>query len=357
MKQIRRLQAHEIDVRVASTSRDNSSCQVLLYKDSRVDMALLDEVFGVGNWQSDYFLLKDVLFCKVGVRASAINEDGDMFDWVWKTSNGVESRGTGEDDPNNIKGEASDSMKRACFLWGIGRELYEHKNTWINLTESDFNTYKGNDGKDKKTLKTRFKVVEVEYNENGQPTYLVIADQYDKVRYTSGKPSDNNKKQPTQNKAVENVSNVQVDKSTQEQEKTHQSPTNVPQGANTSTPTQDEIENQVKTENVDVIKNIIMPLIYAEMTAQDFEQSTRQDNPTFTQKDLNEYTKTKVKELYTNYFSNELKFPLVGGKFPTLELSKVKRNPYIKGNVVVVVDETFEKDFNSYLVRQITFPF
>ena len=222
-------------------------------------------------------------------------------------------------------------------MWGIGRELYNIKGVWVELQPND--NYPS------------FSVAEISFDDNGNPTHLIVLDKKGQIAYQMGK------KQPTQNKAVESVSNVQVDKPTQEQEKTHQSPTNVPQSTNTSTPTQDEIENQVKTENVDVIKNIIMPLIYAEMTAQDFEQMTRQDNPTFTQKDLNEYTKTKVKELYTNYFSNELKFPLVGGKFPTLELSKVKRNPYIKGNVVVVVDEAFERDFNSYLVRQITFPF
>ena len=70
MKELRKLNADEIDIRVGATTQ-NGKAMLLLYKDARCDMALLDEVFGVGNWQSKYELIRDVLFCSVGVRASA----------------------------------------------------------------------------------------------------------------------------------------------------------------------------------------------------------------------------------------------------------------------------------------------
>ena len=53
--------------------------------------------------------------------------DGDILSpsWVWKSDCGTESNTEAQ------KGEASDSFKRACFNWGIGRELYTAPFIWI----------------------------------------------------------------------------------------------------------------------------------------------------------------------------------------------------------------------------------
>ena len=123
---MRKLKPNEIEVRVGTISKAKPKAMLLLYKDARCDMAMLDESYGAGNWQSKYERINDVLYCSIGVFNKEIGE------WVWKQSNGVESQGTGEDDPNNKKGEASDSFKRAGFMWGIGRELYEWKDLWID---------------------------------------------------------------------------------------------------------------------------------------------------------------------------------------------------------------------------------
>lgn len=109
MIKFRDLRSDEIDVRVSSVS--SKGITLLLYKDARCDMRILDETVGPENWQREHYECKGNLFCRVGIRV----KDND---WVWKSDCGTESRTEAQ------KGEASDSFKRACFNWGIGRELY-----------------------------------------------------------------------------------------------------------------------------------------------------------------------------------------------------------------------------------------
>ena len=108
----RDLTANEIEVRVSRIT--NAGVELLLFKDSRCDMRILDETVGAENWQNEFYEQKGTLFCKVGLFTDY--DRGPM--WVWKSNAGA---------PSNIeaqKGEASDAFKRACFTWGIGRELY-----------------------------------------------------------------------------------------------------------------------------------------------------------------------------------------------------------------------------------------
>lgn len=85
----------------------------LAYINARDAMTLLDEVVGPENWQCDYKQIKDVVYCGVSIKI-----DGE---WVIKWDAGDESNIEAE------KGEASDSFKRACVKWGIGRFLYDIK--------------------------------------------------------------------------------------------------------------------------------------------------------------------------------------------------------------------------------------
>ena len=107
--EFRPLTADDVEVRVGRCFEKGLT--LLIYKDSRVDQRLLDETVGPENWQCRYRVLKDNLFCEVGLRF----KDGE---WVWKEDVGVPS------NMESTKGEASDAFKRACFKWGIGRELY-----------------------------------------------------------------------------------------------------------------------------------------------------------------------------------------------------------------------------------------
>lgn len=116
----------DIDVRIQSV-KANKGAVLLLYKNARVDMAILDETVGPAGWQREHYECKGNLFCRVG-----INVDGS---WIWKSDCGTESNTEAE------KGEASDSFKRACFNWGIGRELYTAPFIWVpaeklNLTDN-----------------------------------------------------------------------------------------------------------------------------------------------------------------------------------------------------------------------------
>ena len=127
----RKLNGDEIDCRVSTVSEKGVS--LLLYKDARVDMRILDETVGAENWQRRHELINGNLFCEVGIYI------GDRKEWVWKQDVGTESNTEKE------KGLASDSFKRACFNWGIGRELYTAPFIWID--QKDCNIQKDNFGK------------------------------------------------------------------------------------------------------------------------------------------------------------------------------------------------------------------
>ena len=123
MCKFRDLRADEIECRVQSVKENG--LVLLLYKDARVDMNILDETVGSSNWQREHYECKGNLFCRVGVRMDRKDETGGYAEWVWKSDCGTESNTEAQ------KGEASDSFKRACFNWGIGRELYTAPFTWI----------------------------------------------------------------------------------------------------------------------------------------------------------------------------------------------------------------------------------
>lgn len=53
--QIRTLLASEIECRVGTMKQNG--CSLLLYKDARVDMRMLDEVYGPNNWQRSHELI------------------------------------------------------------------------------------------------------------------------------------------------------------------------------------------------------------------------------------------------------------------------------------------------------------
>lgn len=106
--EFRPLRADEIDVRVGTVSAKGAT--LLLYKDSRADMNILDETVGVLNWQRHHS--RENANCTVSIW------DAEKGQWIEKEDTGTESNTEAE------KGLASDSFKRACVNLGIGRELY-----------------------------------------------------------------------------------------------------------------------------------------------------------------------------------------------------------------------------------------
>ena len=89
-------------------------------------MTILDETVGPENWQREHYECKGNLYCRVGIRMQ--RQDGSV-EWVWKSDCGTESYTDKE------KGESSDSFKRACVNWGIGRELYTAPCIFINVPD------------------------------------------------------------------------------------------------------------------------------------------------------------------------------------------------------------------------------
>jgi hypothetical protein len=96
---------------------------LLVYKTARVDANTLDRVLGAQNWSDEYIHRDGVVYCKVSIKV------GD--EWISKED-------CGDPDMNGCKGTASDAFKRACFKWGIGRELYDYPFIWINLNEGEY---------------------------------------------------------------------------------------------------------------------------------------------------------------------------------------------------------------------------
>lgn len=159
----RLLKANEIDVRIGTSKKNNdkviTGASYLLYKDARVDMTLLDETYGEMNWQRKHEFKDGKLYCSVGIY------DLDKKQWVWKEDVGVESLSEAE------KGQASDSFKRACFNWGIGRELYTSPFIWINALPNE------------DLAKVKMRVDTIEYDKNRNIVNLVIVDNKNNVRF------------------------------------------------------------------------------------------------------------------------------------------------------------------------------
>ena len=128
----RDLTANEVDVRIGQVAKDGSYLTCLLYKDARADMIILDETVGAENWEREHYECKGNLFCKVGINTN-YGKENSIPNWVYKSDCGTESNTEKE------KGEASDSFKRACVNWGIGRELYTAPAIWIECSDKEWN--------------------------------------------------------------------------------------------------------------------------------------------------------------------------------------------------------------------------
>lgn len=153
----RMLRADEIDCRIAQIKVDDGKPQwvsLLLYKDARCDQNILDETFGMFGWQKEY--TRDNRNCIVSVW------DSEKGQWIKKEDTGTESNTEKE------KGLASDSFKRACFCWGIGRALYTAP--FIKVTSDKCNiSYKNG----RAACYDNFVVTDIDYKD-GNICYLTI---------------------------------------------------------------------------------------------------------------------------------------------------------------------------------------
>lgn len=167
--EFRTLNANEIECRVGNTIKDTQNKDkvkafyLLLYKNARVDQIILDETVGQFNWKCNYYQVKNTMVCSVSIW------NDERKEWVSKDNGG-------DDDFNTeqVKAELSDSFKRACFNWGIGRELYYSPKIYIEC-------------KDKNTEKARYSVKVIEYDDKKRIKRLAIVNNETKqVVYSYG---------------------------------------------------------------------------------------------------------------------------------------------------------------------------
>lgn len=173
---IRLLKPDEIEVRSQQITEKGSV--LLLYKNSRTDMSILDETFGMFNWQREHTFKDGRNYCRVSIW------DKDKAQWINKEDVGIESNAEAE------KGEASDAFKRACFNIGIGRELYTSPSIWIALNSNEIY-------QNQKTQKwqlramVHFRVKSIEYDECRNITALQIVDQNGNLRFKYPQKQEN----------------------------------------------------------------------------------------------------------------------------------------------------------------------
>jgi hypothetical protein len=163
------LSIEDIDFRIQSINKGGYAT-ILAYKDARVDMNRLDDVVGSMYWKRE--LLDNNTRCRVSIY------NKDLKEWVAKEDVGTPSATEKE------KGLASDSFKRACFNWGIGRELYDYPVIQIKLIANEF---KIDQGRAKQTYELKLKEwIWFSQFTNDKLTYLACKDQSGTKRFSFG---------------------------------------------------------------------------------------------------------------------------------------------------------------------------
>ena len=163
------VEMEQIDFRVQSINKGGYAT-ILAYKDARYDMNVLDAVVGPENWSKSYEVKDGRLYCTVSVYNPTTNQ------WVSKQDVGTESNTEAE------KGQASDAFKRACFNWGVGRELYDFPLIQVKLEQGE---YQEVGGRAKATwgLKLKEWTWGAKRDDKGSLIQLAAKDQNGKVRF------------------------------------------------------------------------------------------------------------------------------------------------------------------------------
>lgn len=159
MKAIRLLKASEIECRVGTINEKGLS--ILLFKDARVDQKLLDESFTPMGWKRSHQSINGNLYCTVSIW------DSEKGQWIDKQDVGSMANEEKE------KSQASDSFKRACFNWGVGRELYTAPFIWVSSAKAKILEKSTSNGRRYYTS-DRFQVSSIGYNKEREIDSLVV---------------------------------------------------------------------------------------------------------------------------------------------------------------------------------------
>ncbi len=172
MVNIRLLKAEEIECRVGIINEKGLS--LLLFKDARVDQKLLDETFSPMGWKRVHQEIGGNLYCTVSVW------DTEKKQWIDKQDVGTMAREEKE------KSQASDSFKRACFNWGIGRELYTAPFIWIPAERAALSVKDTGNGGKKYYTNERFRVASIGYTNEREICSLAIENSRYQIIYMYG---------------------------------------------------------------------------------------------------------------------------------------------------------------------------
>lgn len=237
--QIRTLRADEIEVRVQQVKKNG--CILFPYKDARCDMKILDETYTPFGWKRSHEEVNGNVYCTVSIK----NEG----EWISKSDAGVGGNTEKE------KAEASDSFKRACVNWGIGRELYSAPFIWVPLEENETV-----DGK-KLVYGLDFSVKEVSYNNDRMITKLIIVDNFGKTRYVFDPENTIGKAECV--KLIDNAKSIEELKSIWSSYKIFQKDAKIIEAKDKkkaeldkSTET-DEVKNEVKNKFSKALKDVV----------------------------------------------------------------------------------------------------
>lgn len=179
MNMFRTLRADEIDCRISQIKKDGSGLSLLLYKDARCDQNILDEVVGPYKWKREH--TRDNRNCVVSIWSDELKQ------WISKEDTGTESNTEKE------KGLASDSFKRACFNWGIGRELYTAPFIWIKSGDCKITNKDG-----RVSCYDRFTVKGIGYTDGVITGIEIVNQATGKTCYKWGKITENAPVKPEQ---------------------------------------------------------------------------------------------------------------------------------------------------------------
>lgn len=170
----------DIEIRIGQINKQKKWLTLLLYKNARVDMQILDDVFGTCGWKRTHKMIGNNLVCTLSIW------DDDKKEWVEKEDVGTEGNIEVE------KSTFSDALKRAAVSAGIGRELYSSPP--IRIYPPDCMIEESNE---KLVCWDRFVVTEIRYTESRKIDFLEISkenrDGSLTVVFTWKKPASRNK--------------------------------------------------------------------------------------------------------------------------------------------------------------------
>jgi len=114
----------DVEWKIQVATQDKTCGMAVAYLNSRAIQTRLDEVVGACNWKNCYVPWQNnAQLCGLSIY------DSERKDWVTKYD------GAENTEIEAVKGGLSDSFKRAAYMWGIGRYLYQIDGIWVDIEQ------------------------------------------------------------------------------------------------------------------------------------------------------------------------------------------------------------------------------